>query len=163
MKYCMECGARLELRPLENEGMIPFCPSCGAFRFPVFSTAVSLIVMPETRDRVLLIQQYGRKEYILVAGYVNKGENAEQTARRELKEETGLEAVSVTYNRSAYFPKSNTLMLNFTCLVSRQELDSVTAEVDQATWFSLEEARNAIKPGSLAQEFLEQFLKGVFS
>ncbi len=161
MKYCMECGAELKEKFLENEGMIPFCPACNVYRFPIFSTAVSMVVMPETRDKVLLIQQYGGNQYILVAGYVNKGENAEHAVRREVKEETGLNVVSLSYNRSAYFEKTNTLMLNFTCIVDSEDLGGVTSEVDKAAWFDFERARRDIKPGSLARKFLESFLDGI--
>jgi len=159
MNYCVECGAKLCERFLENEGLIPYCPNCEAYRFPIFSTAVSMIVMPEPKDRILLIQQYGKKQNILVAGYINKGENAESAVRREVKEETGLESVSVSYNRSAYFEPTNTLMLNFTCIVRDDSLTGLTSEVDRAAWFTFDEARKAIKPGSLAQRFLNAFLE----
>ncbi len=158
MEYCMECGSRLEKRFLENEGMVPFCPECGKYCFPVFNTAVSMIVMPETRDRVLLIQQYGKTYNILVAGYVNKGENAEHAVIREVKEETGLDVVSLSYNKSAYFEPSNTLMLNFSCVVSNDNLSGLTPEVDKAAWYGFDDARKEIRQGSLAQKFLESFL-----
>ena len=29
--YCRDCGAKLTLRFLENEGLIPYCEQCGAF------------------------------------------------------------------------------------------------------------------------------------
>lgn len=159
VKYCVECGTRLEPKFLANEGMIPFCPTCQAYRFPIFSTAVSMIVLNPSRDKLLLIQQYGRKHYILVAGYVNCGENAETAVRREVKEEIGLDVSSLFYNRSAYFAPSNTLMLNFTCTVFSDSLDGVTSEVDKAVWFPIPQARQAIKAGSLAQEFLEYFVQ----
>ncbi|MGI6182364.1 MAG: NAD(+) diphosphatase [Agathobaculum sp.] len=158
MKYCMECGTELEQRFLENEGMIPYCPKCEAFRFPVFSTAVIMIVMTEDRQRILLIQQYGRTDYILVAGYVNKGESAEHAVCREVKEEIGLDVTSLRFNKSEYFAKSNTLMLNFTCTVANDSLAGITSEVDAARWFSVEEARRNIRQGSLAHQFLENFI-----
>lgn len=159
MKYCMECGAKLEERFLEREGMVPYCPSCQAFRFPVFSTAVIMIVMNPAQDRILLIQQYGRPSYILVAGYVSKGEGAEHAVRREVKEELGLNVVSVHYNRSEYFEPSNTLMLNFTCIVDDESLDGMTDEVDLATWFTIDEACENIRPGSLARKFLTTYVQ----
>ncbi len=55
------------------------------FRFPTFSSAISAIVLNPDKNKVLLIQQYERKDNILVAGYINKGENAEQTLVREIK------------------------------------------------------------------------------
>ena len=98
MKYCMECGTRLQEKYLENEGMIPYCPKCEVFRFPVFNTAVSMVVTNETKDRILLIKQYGGDSFILVAGYVNKGESAESAVARELKEEMGLDITGCSFN-----------------------------------------------------------------
>ena len=121
MNYCMECGSLLHRKPHGEEGLVPFCDTCAAFRYPVFNTAVSLLVMDEAKENILLIRQYSRPSYILVAGYVNCGEDAEDAARRELKEELDLDAVSVSFNRSHYFPPSNTLMLNFTVTVDRKD------------------------------------------
>lgn len=158
MKYCMECGTKLNEKYLENEGFIPFCDTCNAYRFPVFNTAVSMIVMNTKQDRILLIKQYGREDYILVAGYVNKGENAEQTVIREVDEELGMKVIKTNYNSSQYFEKSNTLMLNFTCIIEDESLDGITKEVDYAEWFSIEGARESIKRDSLAQKFLEYYV-----
>ena len=87
MKYCMHCGHKLDEKYLMGEGMVPYCPECQEFRFPVYNTAVSMIVMNKELDKVLLIKQYGRDSYILVAGYVNKGEDAEDAVKREIGEE----------------------------------------------------------------------------
>ncbi len=159
MNYCMECGSLLHRKPHGEEGLVPFCDTCAAFRYPVFNTAVSLLVMDEAKENILLIRQYGRPSYILVAGYVNCGEDAEDAARRELKEELDLDAVSVSFNRSHYFPPSNTLMLNFTVTVDRKDVQP-NREVDDWQWFSLADAREAIKPGSLARAFLLGKLDG---
>ena len=154
MKFCTDCGAPLELRELEGEGQIPWCPRCAAWRFPTFSTAIITAVLNPTRDKVLLIQQYGRQNYILLAGYVSKGENAEQTLVREVREETGLTVTDYQYMRSAYFARSNTLMLNYWCVADRESLAGLTREVDRAAWFPFGEAREAILHGSLAEQFL---------
>lgn len=159
MKYCMECGTRLVDKFLKNEGMIPYCETCGEYRFPVFSTAVSMEVLSPDRERILLIKQYGRDKYILVAGYVNKGENAEDTVVREVKEEIGLDVVEVHFNKSEYFAPSNTLMLNFSCVVADDSLVHVSEEeIDSCRWFTREEARENIFHGSLAERFLLHFL-----
>ena len=67
--FCRECGTKLVPKELENEGIIPYCPECGQYRFPQYNVAVSMIVVNEEKDEILLIQQYGRPSYILVAGY----------------------------------------------------------------------------------------------
>lgn len=158
MKHCVECGAKLEPRELKNEGMIPYCPACGQFRFPIFNTAVSMVVTDPVEKKILLIQQYGRTSNILVAGYVSKGENAETTCMRELMEEVGLEAQALRFNRSRYFEPSNTLMLNFTCAVKPGQSVRTTEEVDAWHWYTYEEARAQIRPNSLAQAFLNAWL-----
>jgi len=160
MNYCMQCGIRLQKRFHETEGReIPWCAGCGAFRYPVFNTAVSMLVMNEAKDRIILIRQYGKPTYVLVAGYVNQGEDAEDAAVREVKEELGLTVTSVSFNHSHYFARSNTLMLNFTVTVSEQDAHP-NWEVDSWRWFSTEEARTNIRPGSLAKAFLEGYLDG---
>ena len=161
--YCMHCGAKLEEKYLESEGKnIPWCPSCRDYRFPVFNTAVSMIVLNEAEDRVLMIRQYGGEEFILTAGYVNKGEDAEDAAVREIREELGLETVKVRFNRSHYFPPSNTLMLNFVAVVRSTEAH-INEEVDQYRWFTKEDARKYIRKNSLAKAFLTGWLDGVFT
>ena len=162
MNYCMHCGARLRLKRHETEGDIPWCDGCGDWRFPVFSTAVSTVILNPDRTTPLLIQQYGRPFYILCAGYVNKGEDAEDAVRREIREELGLEARDVRFNRSHYFAPSNTLMLNFTAVADDGDAHP-NREVDAWRWFPLEEGRRAIKPGSLAAAFLNGFLDGVYT
>ena len=155
----MECGTKLEDRFLKNEGMIPYCSSCEAFRFPVFSTAVSMEVLNPDRDKILLIKQYGKDRYILVAGYVNKGENAEDTVVREVKEELGLNVKELHFEKSEYFEPSNTLMLNFSCVVDSESLAHISEEeIDSCRWFSFKEAEANIAPGSLAGKFLARFL-----
>ena len=158
MNYCIECGHPLHLKHLENEGEIPYCEKCGEFRFPIFNTAVSMIVLNPARDKTLLIKQYGRDRFILTAGYVNKGEDAENAVRREIKEELGASVKSMHFNRSRYFDKSNTLILNFTAVLESENLDT-NYEIDSFEWFTIPEAEKNIADGSLAQFFLKEYIK----
>ena len=158
MSYCEKCGTLLVERFLENEGMIPYCEHCGQYRFPMFNTAVSMVVYSPDHSKILLIQQYGKARNILVAGYVNKGEAAEHALSREVMEEIGLTVTECCFNKSEYFEKSNTLMLNFACRVDSDDLSHKTDEVDEAAWYTPEEARKAICHDSLAERFLLAWL-----
>ena len=109
-KYCQICGTKLIDKELEGEGIIPFCPACNEFRFPMYNVAVSMIVINKKNEKILLIKQYGRDFFILVAGYVNRGEQLEHAALREIKEETGMTAAKIRFNRTKFFEPSNTLM-----------------------------------------------------
>lgn len=159
MKYCYECGTLLIKKPLEGEGEIPFCEKCGTFRFPIFNTAVSMEVMNPAKNKIVLIKQYGRDKNILVAGYVNRGETAEETVAREVREELGIEVGEITFNKSEFYEPSNTLMLNFSCVAETEELHIAEKEVDSAAWYSFEEVEREIFQGSLAHRFLSEFLR----
>ena len=57
MKYCPECGTALVDKELEHEGMIPFCPHCRDYRFPMYNVAVSMIIVNEENQKTLLVKQ----------------------------------------------------------------------------------------------------------
>lgn len=157
-KHCYECGAALIEKELEEEGMVPYCPECRQYRFPMYNVAVSMIVVDEKTGKILLIQQYGKPSYILVAGYVNRGEQEEEAVIREIREETGLHVSKIQFNRTSFYEPSNTLMCNFTAFVRDADEIRINHEIDQYRWFSPEEARENIRPGSLAAYFLNAYL-----
>ena len=156
--YCRECGTRLVPRELENEGVVPYCPTCEQYRFPQYNVAVSMIVVNEEKDEILLIQQYGRPSYILVAGYVSRGEALEDAVAREVREETGMTVSRIKFNRTQFFEKSDTLMCNFTAFVKDSSDLDPNYEIDSYAWFTRDEARANIRPNSLAEYFLVSYL-----
>ena len=162
MKHCMACGAALKMKyHPDEETMVPFCERCGDWRFPVFSAAVSMVTLSPDRKRVLLIRQYGRPFWILPAGYINRGEDAESAVCREIREELGLGVLSLRFNRTHYYPPSNTLMLNFEAAADSVDVRP-NKEVDDWRWFDEKGARENVRPDSLAQRFLEGYFTGVY-
>lgn len=160
-KYCQECGTALIEKELENEGMVPFCPKCNQYRFPLYNVAVSMIVISRQTDKILLIKQYGRPFFILVAGYVNRTESLEHAAAREIKEETGMTVSSLRFNRTRFFEPSNTLMCNFTAFVDDESEMNTNEEIDSYQWFTKDEAKENIKKNSLAEYFLNAYLNEI--
>mgnify|MGYP001774855617 FL=1 len=69
----------------------------------MFNSAISAIIFNPDKTKILLIQQYGKKDNILVAGYISKGENAKQALLREIEEEVNLKISSYIYNDNEYF------------------------------------------------------------
>jgi len=157
--YCYECGSALTERSSANDGLVPYCPKCGRTRHPHYNVAVSMIVREEGSGRILLIRQYGKPSYILVAGYVNRGESEETAVLRELKEETGLSGLRLQFNRTKFFEPSNTLMCNFTVWIRSADELAANDEIDSCAWFLPQQARREIRPNSLAAEFLELYLR----
>lgn len=157
-KFCYECGTKLTQKELENEGSIPFCPKCKAYRFPVYNVAVSMIVINKKTDKILLIKQYGKDYYVLVAGYVNRMEQLEHAVAREIKEETGMNVSQIKFNRTRFYEPSDVLMCNFTAFVEDDSDFCVNEEIDDYCWFTYEEARKNIRQNSLAAYFLNAYL-----
>ena len=156
--HCRKCGAKLIEKEMKNEGIVPYCPECEEYRFPQYNVAVSMIVVNKSKDEILLIQQYGRPSYVLVAGYVNRGESLEAAVRREIKEETGMTVSELKFNRTQFFERSESLMCNFTAFVEDDSEMDPNYEIDKYSWFSREGARENIRPDSLAEFFLNSYL-----
>ena len=152
--FCQDCGAKLALKFCENEGLVPYCNSCGEFKFPPFKTAVSMVVVNKAQDRVL-IAKHTNGDYLLNAGYIKKGESAEKAIVREIREETGLNATKYKYMSSRYHEPRNVLMLNFIVVVSEGELKLNTEEISEAKWCTFDEALETVCHDSTAEYFLK--------
>ena len=76
-----------------------------------------------------------------------------------MTEEIGRRVVAYRYLKSEYFEKTNTLMLSFAVLLDSTSLADISDwEIDEAKWYSFDEALKAIAPASLAQRFLLNFI-----
>ena len=74
---------------------------------------------------------------------------------REIKEETGLNAVKYRYMSSRYHEPRNVLMLGFIVMVSEGEIQLNTDELEEACWCSFDEALERISHDSTAEFFLK--------
>lgn len=153
--YCTDCGEKLTLMFKQDEGLVPFCKNCNEYRFPRFATAVSMVVINRTKDKILLAKHKGSDDYILFAGYIKKGETAEKAVTREFKEETRLDTVKFRYMGSRYHEPKNILMLNFLIMAENGEPVPDYNELSEVKWFTFEEALNAIRKDSTAEAFLK--------
>ncbi|MCA1989594.1 MAG: NUDIX domain-containing protein [Desulfarculus sp.] len=94
-RHCLACGGMLT-RPLPSPGGPPFyCAACG---LPVYhdpKVAVAGVVTDQA-GRVWLLRRAQRDQahgrWILPGGHVDRGEELTQAVRREVAEETGLQA-----------------------------------------------------------------------
>ena len=157
--YCRECGQKLTLRFCENEGLIPYCEKCQAYMFPHFPVAVSMVVTNRAQDKILLAKHVEDEDFILFAGYIKKGENAEKTIPREIKEEIGLDVVKAKYMSSRYHAKKDILMLNFIVVVEDKPVKPNANEIAEARWCSPEEAVQLIRKGTTAEFFLNNAVR----
>ncbi len=137
------CAARLEARAIAGRDR-QSCPACGFvhFRNPGVGAAV---VVRDDAGRVLLVRrapgatQPGK--WSIPAGYVDYGEEVRAAAARELREETGLEAIvgePVWVATNFHDPAKVTVGIWFAGVANGGEL-TAGDDADAVGWFALDE------------------------
>lgn len=96
---------------------------------------------------------------VLVAGYVKKGETAENAALREVKEELGFDLNSLHFVSSYYHEKSNALMLGFYGVTEKTHFILQKEEVDAACWVDTNQTLSSLKPENIGFTHLQTILK----
>lgn len=158
-RFCPFCGKKTVLKEIGDEGLVPYCETCGCALFDSPRPCVIVLAINEKDEAVLIRQSYvSEMKSVCVAGYIKSGERAEETAARELLEETGLCAESLRYIGSYPHTAKDLLMLGFAAEVKKAPF-SLSKEVDAAAWYSPEAALQAIKPGGAGQSLVEDCVK----
>lgn len=135
-RFCGHCGAKMELGINERKVV---CPNCHSEVFPRINPAV--IVAVHDGDR-LLMTKYNRPGswFVLIAGFVEIGETAEDTVRREVMEEAGVNIKNIRYFGSQPWGIAGNLTLGYTAeLDGSDELTIETNELSDGRWFLREE------------------------
>lgn len=153
--YCPHCGAKLEKREIGDEGLIPYCEGCKVPLWDMFTTCIITAVINEHNEIALLRQNYvSATKYVCVAGVIKLGEDAEETAAREIQEEIGLVVERLTFVKSYYYPKKEMLMLGYEARVKKADFN-ISGEVDAVQWFPLDEALSKLREGSIAWQLVK--------
>jgi ADP-ribose pyrophosphatase len=117
----------------------------------------SAVMMPvDKKKRVLLVRQYrlpaGRLLWELPAGSVDPGEKPLQTAKRELKEETGYHAKKWR-KLISFFPSPGFLTEKMTIFLATDltagEATPMDDERIETHWFTSKEIKKAIEAGAI--------------
>lgn len=156
LNYCPVCGTKLHPKEQPHEAPALYCGRCGEYRFPLFSAAVAVTVLDEAGENMILIRQYGDPDPVLVAGYIDKGETAEDAVIREVGEELGMAVQSFSFLRSRYYAPSETLMFHYAATV-KGKAAAPNWEVDGWEWVPVEQALGLAKSGGLAEALLLDF------
>lgn len=157
--YCPHCGTKLIEKEIGDEGMVPYCDNCRQPMFEMFSTCIIALVVNEHDEALLLRQNYISDHYWnLVSGYMKPGERAEETAAREIAEETGLVIDSIEFAGTYWFEKKGLLMIGFFARAKKQEL-KLSGEVDAAEWVPVRDALGMVHPeGSVSHTLVSKIL-----
>jgi NAD+ diphosphatase len=132
-RFCGRCGTANRYDPVEKS---KHCPACGHRQYPAqFPVAIVAITRG---DRLLLAHNTNFPEglFSVIAGYVDLGETIEDTVRREVREEVGLEIDNVRYFGSQNWAPSSSLMLGFLAEWTGGEIRVDGVEITEADWYA---------------------------
>ncbi len=156
--FCPHCGNKLVQKEIGDEGAIPYCESCEVPLWDMFTTSIIAAVINENNEIALLRQNYvSQTKYVCVAGIMKIGENAEDTAIREIKEEIGVDVDKIEYIKSYAYDKKEMLMLGFCAHVKKKHF-VLSTEVDAAEWVPFHEALSKLREGSIAWQLVNQVI-----
>ena len=148
--FCSKCGAKTVYDDYGNS-IRCIKKDCGKKIFPnVFPT---VIVNVTHKNFILLARSQGWKEnlYSCLAGFCEQNESAEESVRREVYEEVGLELKEITYKYSQYWPFSSNLMLGFEAKIKPDKIsiEINKKEIEDAKWFTSKEIKDLQKKKKL--------------
>lgn len=182
-RFCSSCGGAMMFVAADSSSRTSQnhkqCVKCGAHRYPRTNPCAIVLVHDPRADALLLARgkNWPPSQYSCVAGFCEFGEGVEETARREVWEETGvvLEPNSVRISASQPWPlRREGLDVNFGdgsslmvgCFASAREVEINInkEEIEDARWFSRSEIEGVVKselPASstMAHNMMKAFLE----
>lgn len=160
--YCPQCGIKLIGKTAGDDGKVPFCKQCNRYWFDAFSSCSIVLVANQYNEIALLRQMYMSDKFTsFVSGYITPGENAEETAVREVKEELGLDIEKLEYAETYWFDSKDILMHGFIGFTSKSDF-ILSREVDSAEWVSALRAPETMfpdRPGNAMYPIYRKYLK----
>jgi NAD+ diphosphatase len=155
-RRCGRCGAATEPVPTERARR---CPAGHGTFHPRIAPAVIVLVV--RGDEMLLARnvQFPPGRFSAVAGFVEVGESLEETARREVREEVGVDVDQLDYFGSQPWPFGRSLMVGFIGRWAAGEIRVDRAEIAEAAWFAADRLPPALPPPvSIARRMIDGFL-----
>jgi NAD+ diphosphatase len=136
--FCANCGARTAMK---EGGWKRECPSCKAEHFPRTDPVVIMLVTSGEKCLLGRQQRFLPGMYSCLAGFVEAAETIEDAVRREVFEEAGIHCTDVGYYMTQPWPYPSSLMIGCTARATNEDIVVDRAELEDARWFSREEAR----------------------
>lgn len=140
-RFCGSCGGRTRVG---RGGWQRTCDACGAEQFPRIDPVVIMLAEHEGRALVGRQPRFPPRSYSALAGFVEPGESLEEAVARELKEEAGVETLSVRYMASQPWPFPGSLMIGCIAPVADPAITLDPRELEDARWVGVQDVRAAL-------------------
>ncbi len=154
-RFCGRC--RQEMVPDEKERMMR-CPACGLREYPRINPCVIVGVIHDGKILVAHYRNGFTDHFALIAGFAEVGETIEETAAREVYEETHLHIKNLRFYKSQPWPYSSSLLFGF--FAELADPDQIVIQEDElamARWAAPEEIVEKLDNFSLTNEMLCKF------
>lgn len=114
---------------------------------PAVTTDIVVFTVGEDALKVLLVKRAApphRGEWVLPGGFVNLDEGLEESARRELEEETGVSGAYLeqlyTFGKPDRDPRERVITVAYYALIASDRLDiQAASDATDAAWFVMQE------------------------
>ena len=149
--HCGRCGSPT-LTSESGHSRVCSNAHCGYRSYPRTDPAVITLVSDGSRCLLGRQPQWPSGVYSTIAGFVEPGETLEETVRREVREETGIDVGNIRYIASQPWPFPSSIMLGFRADARTFEINCRDDELEDCRWFTREEIktfseRNSSEPG----------------
>ncbi len=154
-RFCSACGSQVKRHA---SILAKHCETCGFTMFPKISPAV--IVAVEKNNTILLARagRFAENLYSVLAGFAEPGESLEDTVRREVREEVGIEVGNIRYFGSQPWPYPDSLMIGFTASWSWGDITIDNDEITDARWFTVDKLPLIPDRISIARALIDSFI-----
>ncbi len=155
-RFCGKCGS--SNKHDDNERAL-VCPKCGNRIYPRINPAVIIgVTDKETNKLILTKYRTGFGQNALVAGFTEIGETLEETVKREVMEEVGLEVTNIRYYKSQPWGMASDILSGFYCDVAGdKEIRMDESELKYAEWVSPEDIVLQVPDYSLTNEMMRVY------
>lgn len=133
-RFCQQCGAEVAFRQLYGR-LRPVCPECN-FTY-LYDPKVVVATIVESHGRIVMHRRTvnpGAGKWTFPSGFVDRGEQVEEAARREVLEEVGLQIHDLKLVSAWSVDGSSAILLVFQATAEGQE-PAIGDESSDARWF----------------------------
>lgn len=127
--------------------------------------ATGALILNEDNEIFLMKSPKWENKWLVPGGKVDKGESMEQTVRREVKEETGIELDEVEFldakdggNPDDFERDTHFIFLNFVCRAEDPDVELGQREATDYAWIEPEEALRELDLNDSTADFIRNYL-----
>jgi NAD+ diphosphatase len=159
-RFCGRCGERMTIDAAERAMR---CSPCSTVIYPRIAPCIIVLV---TRGEELLLARnanFPRPMYSTLAGFIEAGESAEETLKREVREEVGVEVTNLRYFSSQSWPFPSQLMLGYFAEYAGGDIVCDPREIADAQWYHYSNLPMIPPVSSISGQLIQSYIQSLNS